>query len=250
MMHSPSCKNSDLLILYLKTEAGYPGLVFLDQDSQSTALGSANAGFDFEGSRIWSNSTIAAGLANGTLSQERLDDMMWPYRMLWDTAMSTSAMEVSLLMSALQHTAIVGPTTVMFFASFQAIEHGHLRFTRRSSYDETGMIHEGRLAVPSLVVLAVEAIDNSRLWWKWNCTKWRHEWNLGGGGDDNSFGGERGGAAGLSVCLVFLKIFSGKGADRTEFRDTDQDILVTSVAAGFHRTVVIISTVRARIVNT
>ncbi|KAK6600301.1 hypothetical protein H4I96_07627 [Botrytis cinerea] len=70
-----SCENSDLLMHYLKTELGYPGLVFPDQGAQSTAFGSANGGLDFGGSRIWSNATIATGLANGTLSQERLDDM-------------------------------------------------------------------------------------------------------------------------------------------------------------------------------
>ncbi|TGO51807.1 hypothetical protein BCON_0154g00270 [Botryotinia convoluta] len=86
-----------------------------------------------------------------------------------------------------------------------------------------------------------------------------------GGGGDNGFGG--GGAAGLSggtvlsqdiysyttdaeVCLVFLNVFSGEGADRTELRNTDQDILVIFVAAGCHNTVVIISTFRARIVDT
>ncbi|TGO68546.1 hypothetical protein BOTNAR_0023g00250 [Botryotinia narcissicola] len=87
---------------------------------------------------------------------------------------------------------------------------------------------------------------------------------IGRGGDD-SFGG--GGAAVLSdgsvldqdidsyatdaeVWLVLLNVFPGEGADRTELRDTDQYILVTSVAAEYPNTVVIFSTVRARIVNT
>ncbi|TGO79194.1 hypothetical protein BELL_0041g00100 [Botrytis elliptica] len=70
--------------------------------------------------------------------------------MLWDTAMSASAMVAILLIDAVREN---GAAPLLFtqeyqgsFASFQAIEHGHLRFTRRSSYDETGMIHEGRLA--------------------------------------------------------------------------------------------------------
>ncbi|THV54513.1 hypothetical protein BGAL_0025g00330 [Botrytis galanthina] len=88
-----------------------------------------------------------------------------------------------------------------------------------------------------------------------------------GGGGGGGFGGGRGGAARLSggtvlsqdiysyatdaeVCLLFLVVFPGEGADRTELRNTDQDILVTSVAAGCHNTVDIISTVRARIVDT
>ncbi|ESZ91513.1 hypothetical protein SBOR_8084 [Sclerotinia borealis F-4128] len=84
----------------------------------------------------------------------------------------------------------------------------------------------------------------------------------GGGG-----GGGGGGAAGLSggtalsqdissyaadaeVCLVFLNAFSGEGADRTELRNTEQDTLVTEVAAECNNTVVIINTVGARIVDT
>ncbi|TGO15360.1 hypothetical protein BTUL_0041g00450 [Botrytis tulipae] len=43
----------------------------------------------------------------------------------------------------------------------------------------------------------------------------------------------------MILCLVFLNVFPGEGADRTELRNTDQDILVTSVAAGCHNTVII-----------
>lgn len=70
-----SCENADLLQKYLKTELGFPGLVFPDVDGQSTAYGSANGGLDYGSSSIWSNATISAGLTNGSFTQARLDDM-------------------------------------------------------------------------------------------------------------------------------------------------------------------------------
>ncbi|PBP17340.1 beta-glucosidase D [Diplocarpon rosae] len=70
-----SCENEELLQRLLKTELGFPGLVFADVGGQSTAFGSANGGLDLGSSSIWSNATLQAGLANGTLTQARLDDM-------------------------------------------------------------------------------------------------------------------------------------------------------------------------------
>jgi beta-glucosidase len=70
-----SCENEDLLQSLLKTELGFPGLVFADVNGQSTAFGSANGGLDFGSSSIWSNTTLEAGLNNGTFTQARLDDM-------------------------------------------------------------------------------------------------------------------------------------------------------------------------------
>lgn len=70
-----SCENSDLLNKLLKTELGFPGMVYPDVGAQITAFGSANGGEDFGSSQYWSNDTILAGISNGTLSQGRLDDM-------------------------------------------------------------------------------------------------------------------------------------------------------------------------------
>ncbi|KAF7537615.1 hypothetical protein G7054_g3584 [Neopestalotiopsis clavispora] len=70
-----SCENNDVPAGYLKTKLGFAGLVYPDVNSQFTAFGSANAGVDLGSSRLWSQRVITEGLANGELTQERLDDM-------------------------------------------------------------------------------------------------------------------------------------------------------------------------------
>jgi beta-glucosidase len=70
-----ACENNSLLSGYLKSDLGFPGMVFPDVGSQSTAYGSANAGLDYGSSSLWSETTIEAGIANGSLTQARLDDM-------------------------------------------------------------------------------------------------------------------------------------------------------------------------------
>lgn len=71
-----SCEDNNLLSNILKTEMGFPGLVFPDVSSQSTAFGSANAGMDYAtGSSYWTDSVMEAGITNGNLTQARLDDM-------------------------------------------------------------------------------------------------------------------------------------------------------------------------------
>ena len=70
-----ACENQDLLGEYLKVELGFPGIVHADAGAQKTAVNSAIAGMDFSSGTTWSNSTLGASLANGTLSTARLDDM-------------------------------------------------------------------------------------------------------------------------------------------------------------------------------
>ncbi|KAF2144828.1 glycoside hydrolase family 3 protein [Aplosporella prunicola CBS 121167] len=70
-----SCENQALLAGLLKTELGFPGFVFGDVGGQKTAFGSANAGMDYASSSTWSNSTMNAGLNNGSLTEARLNDM-------------------------------------------------------------------------------------------------------------------------------------------------------------------------------
>lgn len=70
-----SCENSRLLNELLKDELGFPGLVWPDVGGQTTAFGSANGGSDYGSSSLWSESTMVAGIANGSLTQARLDDM-------------------------------------------------------------------------------------------------------------------------------------------------------------------------------
>lgn len=70
-----SCENESLIQKLLKTELGFPGLVYPDVNGQATAIGSANGGLDYGSSSIWSNATLEGYLQNGTLLQARLDDM-------------------------------------------------------------------------------------------------------------------------------------------------------------------------------
>lgn len=71
-----SCESDTLLSGLLKTEMGFPGLVLPDVSSQSTAYGSANAGLDLaSSSQLWTADTMEAGIANGSFTQARLDDM-------------------------------------------------------------------------------------------------------------------------------------------------------------------------------
>lgn len=70
-----ACENSELLQKYLKTAVGFPGMVVPDQGAQSTSFGSANGGLDYGSSSLWSEEILEAGIANGSFTQERLDDM-------------------------------------------------------------------------------------------------------------------------------------------------------------------------------
>ncbi|KAL1647792.1 hypothetical protein SLS58_002593 [Diplodia intermedia] len=70
-----ACENGDLVGGLLKSELGFPGMVFPDVNSQSTAYGSANAGLDYGSSSYWTADVLDAGIANGSFTQARLDDM-------------------------------------------------------------------------------------------------------------------------------------------------------------------------------
>ncbi|KAI1841035.1 hypothetical protein JX266_012754 [Neoarthrinium moseri] len=70
-----ACENDKLLNDYLKTKLGFPGLVLPDVAAQQSSYGSANAGLDYGSSQYWSETIILGGIANGTLTQARLDDM-------------------------------------------------------------------------------------------------------------------------------------------------------------------------------
>lgn len=71
-----SCENSELLMDVLKTELGFPGMVYPDVNGQKTALGSIQGGLDYGSSSTWSTSTLAELLSNGSLTEARLNDMV------------------------------------------------------------------------------------------------------------------------------------------------------------------------------
>lgn len=317
-----SCENSNLLNHYLKTELGFPGFVWPDQGGQSTAFGSANGGLDYGGSRIWSNATITAGLANGTLSQERFDDMAirnvmgYYYVNLNNGSQPSHVSSTTYRDVRANHSAIVRengaaslillkntnnalplskPLSMAIFGSHAGpiMAGPNYQFT----IDETLMVYQGHLAggsgsgqtsfpyliTPQHALTTQARQDGTMIRWILNNTytngissgipmkRKRQSADLGGGLNRTSgFGGPPGGGGGgpglsggtsltqditsyatnAEVCLVFLNAFSGEGADRTELRNTEQDKLVTDVAAECNNTVVIINTVGARLVDT
>jgi beta-glucosidase len=70
------CENQNTLARHLKAELGFPGLVSPDAGGQKTGIDSANAGLDYGSSSMWSNDTLIAGMANGTFTENRLNDMV------------------------------------------------------------------------------------------------------------------------------------------------------------------------------
>ncbi|KAL6237503.1 putative beta-glucosidase D [Aspergillus navahoensis] len=70
-----SCESSSLLMDILKTELGFPGMVWPDTNGQQNALASAANGLDYGSSSLWSDSTIEGYLESNNLTEARLNDM-------------------------------------------------------------------------------------------------------------------------------------------------------------------------------
>ncbi|RDW75868.1 hypothetical protein BP5796_06689 [Coleophoma crateriformis] len=91
-----ACENSALLNGLLKLQIGFPGAVLADLWAQFTSFGSLNGGEDFGSSTLWAQDIILAGLKNGSVSQERLDDMAIRNVMAWYYAGLDSVKQPSL----------------------------------------------------------------------------------------------------------------------------------------------------------
>lgn len=72
-----SCANNELLTGKLKLELGFPGFVLPDEEAQFTSYSTATAGLDYSpySNGLWTQDILSAGVANGSIPQERLDDM-------------------------------------------------------------------------------------------------------------------------------------------------------------------------------
>ncbi|KAL4739928.1 putative beta-glucosidase D [Aspergillus similis] len=70
-----SCQSSSLLLDILKTELGFPGMVWPDTNGQQDALASAANGLDYGSSSLWSESTIEGYLESNNITEARLNDM-------------------------------------------------------------------------------------------------------------------------------------------------------------------------------
>ncbi|GFF25680.1 probable beta-glucosidase M [Aspergillus udagawae] len=75
--NSYACQNSKVLNGLLKTELGFQGFALTDWHAQHTGIASANAGLDMAMpySPYWESGNLSLAVANGSMSQSRLDDM-------------------------------------------------------------------------------------------------------------------------------------------------------------------------------
>ncbi|KAK4175089.1 glycoside hydrolase superfamily [Triangularia setosa] len=75
--HSYGCQNSKLINGVLKTELGFEGFVVSDWDGQVSGVGSANAGLDLvmPGRGYWGEKKLGEAVRNGSVTEERVDDM-------------------------------------------------------------------------------------------------------------------------------------------------------------------------------
>ncbi|PSK43996.1 Beta-glucosidase 1 [Elsinoe australis] len=78
-----SCENQSLLMDLLKTELGFPGLVYPDVNGQKAALGSIQGGLDYGSGSTWSTTTLLSLLSNGSLTEARLNDMVIRNTIAW-----------------------------------------------------------------------------------------------------------------------------------------------------------------------
>lgn len=72
-----SCSNNELLTGKLKNQLGFAGLVYPDESAQFTSYSAATAGLDYSpySNGLWTQDILGAGVSNGSIPQERLDDM-------------------------------------------------------------------------------------------------------------------------------------------------------------------------------
>lgn len=333
-----SCQTDALLNGLLKIELGFPGMVMPDVNSQDNAFLSANAGLDYGSSTYWSKSTLLAGIANGTFTQARLDDMavrnvigfyyaglddgkqpteadVYAYRnvrgdhaqlirkvgaeslvLLKNSNRSDAGLPLSKPLSVSVFGSHAGPCIVGPNRAFsvqgtgEPVYQGHL-----ASAGGSGQLSLSYLATPFQALSLRAAADGTMFRWIMNNT-YSSETSSGSGstagmsmgmngnvsnaGGPNGSNGSAGGnasiasdmggggnalgnlgtgsavtpslsnyAANSEVCLVFLNADSGEGADRTELKNDEQDILVNTVASDCNNTVVVINTVGPRLVD-
>ena len=281
-----SCENSHILRTLLKTELGFPGMVFPDTMAQRHALASAINGLDHGSSSIWTTSTMQHLLSNGSLPQSRLDDMairnlMGYYHVHLDNGTqpatadkdgnhsklirANGAKSMVLLKNNHHALPLKKPHTMVVFGAHAgpAMAGPNTQFSVQGS----GPTYQGHLAIdtgsgqgslpylitPQAALTFKASQDGTMIRWILNDTY--------SSGDDGSALVMQGSdstavtpsisaySENMDVCLVFLNALAGEGADRTELRNADQDTLVQSVASNCNNTIVVINTVGPRLVD-
>ncbi|CAK39741.1 uncharacterized protein An07g09760 [Aspergillus niger] len=268
-----SCQNSDLLMKHLKTELGFPGLVWPDTNGQSSALESAVNGEDYGSSSIWSTSTMETLLSNGSLSEARLDDMavrnlMGYYYVNLDNGLQPEEQSEDAYVDVRgNHSKLIRENGAKSMALLKNKNALPLRKPRVMSVfgahagpvlggpntamdiEGSGPTYQGHLAtgtgsaqaslpylVPPYVALTNRIIEDGTMM----------RWGTDSTAVDPSFADY---ATNSDACLVFLNALSGEGADRTELYNDDQDTMVNTVADNCNNTIVIINTVGPRLMD-
>lgn len=281
-----ACEN-DMIAKYLKVELGFPGIVHPDAGAQHEGIESANAGEDFGASSYWDNSTLIAGIADGTFTEARLDDMvirniMGYYRYAQDEeypsfaqptdfvdvredhpahARARAAESIALLKNTNNALPLVSKRSISIFGYHAAprymgpntelsVYSGTLP-TMTGHMTQVGGSAMGALAyetTPFQVFSNRAATDGYMLRWWLNDTVTTTSSGMGGAGTDLTED-TLGVASNSDACVVFLNAWSGEGGDRDELRNEDQDYLVNTVADNCNNTIVIINTTGPRLLD-
>uniref|UniRef100_L2FKV4 beta-glucosidase n=1 Tax=Colletotrichum fructicola (strain Nara gc5) TaxID=1213859 RepID=L2FKV4_COLFN len=262
-----SCESQDLLAKYLKVELGFPGIVHVS--AQKTGINAANAGMDLSSSSYFSNTTLGAGLNNGSFTMDRLDDMairnMMGYFHLGqdqgypahagvtdrvDNRGNHSAMareyaanSIALLKNTNNALPLVNKSSISIFGFHAGPRYGHMAVVGGSAMGSLSY-----LTTPLQLFNQRAATDGFMLRWWLNDTSETSFSGMSGSGTELTESTT--GVADLSdACVVFLNAWGGEGADRTELTNADQDTLVTTVADVCNNTIVVINTVGPRLVD-
>ncbi|KKA30767.1 hypothetical protein TD95_004996 [Thielaviopsis punctulata] len=281
-----SCESQDLLAKYLKVELGFPGMVNADVNAQHTAINAANAGMDISSESLWTNTTLLAAIANGTFTQERLDDMVVrnmigyfkynqdkdypPYAEKTDhvdprgnhaaLARTLAANSIALLKNTNNALPLKNKTSVSIFGY-----HASPKYVGASGslsvFDGVGPTMLGHMygvggsamGTPPYLVTPVQVMNERAAktgimlrWWL------RDETDLATYFLDNAneiSESTKGVAINSDACIVYLNAWAGEGADRIELTNGTQDVLVNAVADVCNNTIVVINTVGPRLVD-
>ncbi|KAK6222064.1 beta-glucosidase d [Colletotrichum tabaci] len=282
-----SCESQDLLAKYLKVELGFPGIVSADVSAQKTGVNAANAGMDLSSAQYWSNTTLGAGLANGSFTADRLDDMvirnmMGFFHLGQDDGYPSLAGATDRVDNRGNHSAMARRYAAESIALLKNT-NGALPLTNRTSvsifgyhagpryvgantalgvYDGEPSTMQGHMAVvggsamgslshlttPLQLFNERAARDGFMLRWWLNDTVETTFSGMAGSGTELTES-TTGVAADSDACVVFLNAWGGEGADREELRNADQDALVETVAGVCDNTVVVVNTVGPRLLD-
>lgn len=282
-----ACENQDILAKYLKVELGFPGIVHADVGGQKTGINAANAGMDYSSSSYFSNDTLGVGLANGSFSADRLDDMairnvIGYFHLNQDAGYPTkagvtdhvdnrgnhstiartiAASSIALLKNTDGALPLKNKTSISIFG-YHATQRYVGANTALSVYDGEPATMQGHMATvggsamgslaylttPVQLFVQRAATDGFMLRWWLNDTVETSFSGMKGSGTELTES-TTGVAENSDACVVFLNAWGGEGADRAELANADQDALVNTVAGACANTVVVINTVGPRLVD-